>query len=153
MGSDPRELVSVPPRPMQCSTVASLRATATLARRMPERSAMAVPQASREDQRLVQVNRMFVVLWSASVGGPVALHADAAGAVRLARLVAPRRQAEAHTGRATAAEPGRVIDSRAEGPLADSADLQPEPAEQAVDAVVAVPHLAHERLPGRQECL
>ena len=48
---------SVPSRHMPSSTTASLRATATLARRMPERFAMAMAHAFSEDQRLVLVSR------------------------------------------------------------------------------------------------
>src|SRR5690606_27551745 len=96
------------------------RATATLARRMPERFAMAMPQALGEDQRLVRVSRTFA---SAAVprtverlaGEAVALLADVAHPVRLARLVAPRRQPEVRPDRAGAAEPGWVIYGRAEG--------------------------------------
>ena len=50
---------SVPSRHMPSSTTASLRATATLARRMPERFAIAMPQAFSDDQRLVLVSRTF----------------------------------------------------------------------------------------------
>jgi len=47
----------VPLRHMPSSTTATFRATATLARRMPERLAIAMPQAFSEDQRLVRVSR------------------------------------------------------------------------------------------------
>ena len=46
---------SVPSRHKACSTVASLRATATLARRIPARLATLKPQAFKADQRLVRV--------------------------------------------------------------------------------------------------
>jgi len=52
-----RQRNSVPLRHMPSSTTASFRATATLARRMPERLAIAMPQAFSEDQRLVRVSR------------------------------------------------------------------------------------------------
>jgi hypothetical protein len=104
----------VPSRHIRRSTTASSRATATLARRMPARSATATPQAFSADQRPVRDSGTLAASWSARRARP-----SPCSLVRPARSVSPdwwrRGVRPKWAPSARSAESARVVGRRTEG--------------------------------------
>ena len=90
---------SVPSTHIRCSTVASLRASATLARFMPRRLATSIAQRFSVEKRVGPAQHHVGRLVEDGTHHRVAHLADAAGDVGLAGLVLLRREPEVRADR------------------------------------------------------